>query len=93
MVTESEYNIYEKSDNKFVGTFKTLLELKQWAYRMLCDFDEENIKRDIDMFYKLKNAKAKETQQILEDWLDWHYKKEEMCKHEEYLDEFGKIIK
>jgi hypothetical protein len=82
-----EYNIYNNSDNEFIGTFSTLLELKQWAYKISCDSDEEVIKSNIQIFYKLKSSNPKQTQVCLQEWFDWCYKKENLNTHKKYLDE------
>lgn len=87
-----EYNVYNKSDNKFIVTFTTLLELKQWAYEMSCDFNKEVIKNDIQIFYKLKSFKAKQTQKYLEECFDCYYKKEIFNTHKKYIDEYENII-
>lgn len=87
-----EYNVYNKSDNKFIGTFTTLLELKQWAYKMSCDFDKEAIKNDMQIFYKFKSSKAKQTQIYLEEWFDCYYKKEIFNTYKKHIDEYGNNI-
>jgi hypothetical protein len=69
------YQLYEASDNSLIGGYASLKALKEDMFRMYCGEDEEEIKKEIEIWYMIKSMNSNSFSVWLKDALDYKFKK------------------